>query len=139
MSAVDAGYKRGRAYINSHPLAGLRKITFEQYRVFGRTVAKHDYSREKAQNDFLLGWWGAGSQFITLFAPDDTELYGAEKTLQNIQAHLRSVCDDLQPLLGWRKENGTLHGWLEEVSVALGDAQVALSQTIEQLKQFDTR
>lgn len=133
MPAKAQGYKEGREYASRFD---CKKMTFEQYRAMGRTVAKQRYAREKSRNEFLLGWWHAGEQVHSLFKQDDTDYRWGEAKVQHARVMLGSACEDIEALLDWRKDDAELQALLEDIYEAVDKAQDRLDILADRIKHL---
>jgi hypothetical protein len=84
MDAVAKGAKSGEHFRHNLPVH-FEEMTVEQYRLFGRAVAKQEYRSREKQDEFMLGWYAINQQFFC-FLKD-----GPKRRI--VKAVLTIVCD----------------------------------------------
>jgi hypothetical protein len=63
MNASGKGAKLGEQFRHTGHFEGM---TVDQYRVYGRTLAKREYTNVSKQNEFMKGWFAINQQFFCL-------------------------------------------------------------------------
>lgn len=139
MSAFDIGRKRGSEYMNRFSLEQLKTITLEEYCAMGRLDARQHFKTKRAQDDYALGWFSHGKQFVSLFKPDDNEQFVAERELKNIRMHLEAAQEGIQKLLQWRQSDLALHTYLEDASDEVEDVSSDIQDVINYLNRPQKR
>lgn len=138
MNAFDLGLKRGKDYLLRFSCEYLKAhMTFAEYKAIGHVDAKQQYPSSKGQTNFLLGWWNIGEQYITLFCPDDSELYGAQQKIKYVRTRLDSVRNDLAPLLAWREDEAATNDLIQDAFESLERAQEHLKRLQAHLAKQD--
>lgn len=134
MSAVEMGAKRGREYFRLHSLEELKTTTLEQYSAIGRLDARQRFKQKRAQDDYALGWFQVGSQFLTLLKPEDNEQFVAEKEMAELNRLLHTVEQKLKRLSEWRAYDARLAGYIGRALDETEQARAYISKARDHLK-----
>lgn len=132
MTAEAQGYKDGRDYQCAHL---IEHMTFRQYRHVGKGKSERLYVRSDKQREYLLGWWHAGEQFLTVFKQDATDHWQAEKRIHSLRMRLGGLVKDFEKLQDYREDDETYHErWLEAVELLtrLQDVMDGLAEYVKQ-------
>ncbi len=130
MTAKDNGYIRGREYLQR---CRIESVTFQQYRNLGIVDAKQQYKRKEKQNEYLLGWWQAGEQFLTLFRQTG-DSYQTQKSVQSIRERLAALSKEIEAVLEAQDDNLTLQHMLQDAFEELDKSQITLNDIHVYLK-----
>ena len=131
MTAKDIGYTRGREYLRS---CRIENVTFQEYRNLGRVDAKQLYKRQEKQDEFLLGWWQAGEQFLMLFKQTGDN-YQTQKSVQSIRTRLENLSRELEEVLEAQEDDTILQHMLQDAFEELDGALMVLNKVNVYLKQ----
>ena len=131
MTAKDNGYIRGREYLRS---CRIENVTFQEYRNLGRVDAKQLYKRQEKQDEFLLGWWQAGEQFLTLFKQTG-ENYQTQKSVLSIRTRLENLSRELEEVLEAQEDDTILQHMLQDAFEELDSALMVLNKVNVYLKK----
>lgn len=133
MSAEAQGYKDGREYMRR---AHIGRMVFSEFQRIGRLASEQVYIRKQKRFEYLMGWWKAGEQLITLFQQDDTNTWGAQRRVEYIRSRLASTVDDFQTLLDYHEDDETLQGKLVEAVELLTRLQDVMDGVSEYMKKM---
>lgn len=132
MSAEAQGYKDGRLYMQrSH----IGRMTFTEFQRIGKLASEQVYIRAPKRQEYLLGWWHAGNECITLFQQDDSNTWGAQRRVEYICSRLASTVDDFQTLLDYHEDDEELQGKLVEAVELLTRLQDVMDGVSEYMKR----
>lgn len=132
MSAEARGYKDGREYMRS---SHIGRMTFMEFRQVGTLASERLYVRKAKRREYLMGWWYAGNEFITLFQQDESNEWGAQKRVEYIRVRLGSTVDDFQTLLGYHEDDETLQRMLGDAVELLTRLQDVMDEVAQYVKR----
>lgn len=133
MSAIEIGAKRASSYLQRNPVETLATMTLNQFCAIGRLDARQHFKQKKAQDDYVLGWFQIGRTVVTLFKPEETERYVADKEIMCIVAELKSVQERIEKLLQWRPDDMALTTHLNHTKSEIEDARCDMADVINYL------
>lgn len=108
-------------------------MTLNQFCAIGRLDARQHFKQKKAQDDYVLGWFQVGRTVVTLFKPEETERYVADKEIMCIVAELKSVQERIEKLLLWRQDDVMLNKYLSDAKVEIEDARCDMGDVVNYL------
>jgi len=135
MNALDQGVKDGRSYTSRFT---IEKMTWNGYRVMGRTTALQRYKQPKAREDYLKGWLANAYHFQSIFKPEDQDTVVALAKIDVTQKLLEARREDMEKMLDWREDDPRLQHHLHGAYDAIEIAQAHLSDLMEALRERES-
>jgi hypothetical protein len=131
MTAKDKGITRGREFLRR---AKIENMTFQEYCNLGKVDAKKQYKRKEAQEQYVVGWWLIGEQFLTLFKQSQ-DRHQVQKSVLNVRIRLASLYRELEDILEAQDGDIELQHMLQDAYEELSDAQDILNKVDMYLKR----